>query len=246
MVRAVVAVAALLGALAVFPASALAQWQGPLSRWSATGCRTSRVSFAVGGGFPSVFGELDLAVNDRLALGLRAGYLYGAPHAGIRLAEGALIEIPLRTRLLARPGLELSLEATAGVAVGTDGRLSTLHDGFAGQVSAIAPTVEVALLGTWLVAPGLALKFGVDVPAVLVIATVDRPLDDALELTVALAPSLGLAWQATPWMSLFVAVRAGPALAWVPVGWSSERYDREVRVEPHLRAFGGLAFTPWR
>jgi hypothetical protein len=89
------------------------------------------------------------------------------------------------------------------------------------------------------------LKFGVEVPVTVVLDMTEPPYQDVLELTASIDPILGFSWTATPWLSVFLVAQAGPALAWVPVSFTADGYEHEVRIEPHLRGTAGVAFTPW-
>jgi hypothetical protein len=197
-----------------------------------------------------------------LGVGLRAGYMYGSPHAGLRLSSGVLIEVPARLRLLARGAVELSLETTAGVAIGTNGSMAVLGDsaeeifdpdGPDGSGSApavpevfpIAPMFTFGILGSWRISDAFVLKFGIEVPTTLVLAMAEPPFEDVLELTISIDPFLGLSWAVTDWLSIYLVAGAGPALVWVPEDWTSDHYVHEIRVEPHLRGAAGVVFTPW-
>jgi len=245
--RAALSAATVVLVLAV-TSDAAAQHYAPISRWGTSGTRMGRVAPTIGGGWPAVFAEVDYGVNDVLGVGLRAGYLWASPHAGLHLASGVLIEIPARYRLYQNGAIQLTLETTAGMVIGTDsgeGRISTLDEETYPEVPTIAPRLDAALMVHWAVTPSLVLKFGLEVPTTLVLAMTEPPVDDVLELTITLAPQVGVSWAATPWLSVFCLAGAGPALVWAPTTFTSDHWDHEVRLDVYLRATAGVVFTPW-
>lgn len=238
--------AALVAAFVAVGTPARAQGHAPLGPYEAVATTVGRPSFFVGGGWPFAGAGLDFGVNDALGLGLRAGYLWASPHAGFRLASGVLVEVPARLLVHRAGAIEIAVTSTPGLVVGTDRRISTIGEDVAPELSVLAPRLDVGVLVSWPLSPTLVLKLGVEVPATLVLAMPEPPVADALELTIAFSPVVGLAWAATGWLTLFVHAAAGPALVWAPTAWTSDGWAHEVRVDGSLRATAGVVFTPWR
>lgn len=227
----------------------------PLSVFGFSGPQPGRVAISLGGGWPSGWLEVDYGANDRLGVGLQVGYLFGLPTGGIQTASAVQITLPTRLSLLRRRTLELVLDIAAGVVVSLDHRLSAItYDPDDSDATGLIPQDQLRPIGTqlsvgatisWMLNRSILLKFGLQIPATLVLDMVERPYEDTWELAVPFAARVGVAWRARPWLGLFAVVDAGPSLVVTPSAWSSEGYERDVGVDVFLKASAGITFAPW-
>lgn len=227
----------------------------PLSVFGFSGPQPGRITVSLGGGWPSGWLEVDYGANERLGVGLQVGYLYAVPTGGFQMASGVQITLPTRLTLLRRPTLEFVLDIAAGIVVSLDHRLSLItFDPEDPEATGLVPQDQLRPIGTqlsvgatvsWLLNQSIVLKFGLQIPATLVIDMTERPYDDTWELAVPFAARVGIVWRALRWLGLFAVVDVGPSLVVTPSEWSSDGYERDVGVDVFLRASAGITFAPW-
>lgn len=217
------------------------------SPWLVEGVQPHRLALSFGAGWPAVSLGVSFAASDTLTTDLTVGYLYGAPHGGVRLAEGASIALGSRLRLWRRGAFELSLAAAAGVVIATDRRMALVSEEVINaEVRPLGTQLELDVTLSWRVLSALAIKLGLAIPAVFLLDMADRPDDDAWELSVPFAVRVGGAFRITDWLTAYATFDLGPVLLVEPVALGPDGLEQEVGVDFFLRASAGLAITPWR
>lgn len=121
---------------------------------------TGEVMLAAFAGWPGVFAQLELAPSSTFNIGIRAGFLYGAPLMGLVTGYGGELAVPMRVHVWGERDVDIAIHIQPVVALGS----GTLF-GEAGILSnrfGYGLRLDLGARMGWEVDPRLTFVFGID------------------------------------------------------------------------------------